>query len=463
MDIKKLAAAVAVAGWTAAQAAVTVTNVTVQQRWPWNGKVDIDYEVISDNADDSVFVYPLAKENDRNIAIAPRTLSGDGVDPAMVGARVKPGKHRMTWDMSVDEPMLHSSSFTVTLHAVKGGMYLVVDLSEGPTAEKYPIRYSDTPPDITSDLCRTGELWLRLCLPGTFMMGSPSDEPGKEEAVYEGGGGLNSTRKGYENLHQVTLTKPFYIGVFELTQKQYQLVCGTNRVTSPYYEGDLRPVGGVSWHSLRGFVAGDAYPEHTQVDPDSFFGILRAKTGCLFDLPTEAQWEYACRAGTSTPFNDGKEGADAANIKKIARYYGNSGTEINGYSGVRVPVGQYQPNAWGLYDMHGNVREWCLDWYKESLGTAAVTDPTGPSKSEAYYKLYNATSCSRYRVIRGGSAYQYVNDTNYGSDWKTCRSASRYCNIEVNYNGSSLSGASVNKSGSDDYTGFRVVVTPVVE
>ena len=77
MDMKKLVAAVAVAGWTVAQAAVSVTNVKVQQRWPWNGKVDIDYEVVSDNADDSVFVYPLAKENDRNIAIAPRTLSGE--------------------------------------------------------------------------------------------------------------------------------------------------------------------------------------------------------------------------------------------------------------------------------------------------------------------------------------------------------------------------------------------------
>lgn len=458
MDMKKLVAAVAVAGWTVAQAAVSVTNVKVQQRWPWNGKVDIDYEVVSDNADDSVFVYPLAKENDRNIAIAPRTLSGDGVDPAMVGARVKPGKHRMTWDMSVDEPTLHSSSFTVTLHAVKGGMYLVVDLSEGPTAEKYPIRYSDTPPDITSDLCRTGELWLRLCLPGTFMMGSPSDEPGRQSNGYSYKSNNNSLPNvGYEHLHQVTLTKPFYIGVFEFTVKQYDLIMGTSGSSLLY------PKTSRSWHDLRGYVAGEAYPEHTQVDPDSFFGILRAKTGCLFDLPTEAQWEYACRAGTSTPFNDGKEGADAANIKKIARYYGNSGTEINGYSDVQVPVGQYQPNAWGLYDMHGNVREWCLDWYKESLGTAAVTDPLGPSKSEAYnYYGYDKYSY-RYRVIRGGSAYHIYGDSNYGSDWKTCRSASRYCNIKVDYNRSGLSGAPVYKSDYDGYTGFRVVVTPVVE
>ena len=464
MDMKKLAAAVAVAGWTVAQAAVSVTNVKVQQRWPWNGKVDIDYEVVSDNADDSVFVYPLAKENDRNIAIAPRTLSGDGVDPAMVGARVKPGKHRMTWDMSVDEPTLHSSSFTVTLHAVKGGMYLVVDLSEGPTAEKYPIRYSDTPPDITSDLCRTGELWLRLCLPGTFMMGSPSDEPGRESnGEYKVGSSSSYFARtiGYEHLHQVTLTKPFYIGVFEFTQRQYSLVMGGESIS-------MLPKGSISWHSLRGFVAGEAYPEHTQVDPDSFFGILRSKTGCLFDLPTEAQWEYACRAGTSTPFNDGKEGAEAENIKKIARYCVNYRSEVNGYTynGPTV-VGQYLPNAWGLYDMHGNVREWCLDWFKGDIGRGAVVDPVGPSKSVAYLN----GDYRRFRVVRGGSAYDDSSDCHYyyGSAPSTCRSASRYVGSYRDYfgvyygPGNSSSTASVRTSVGDSYTGFRVVVTPVVE
>lgn len=478
MDIKKLAAAIAVAGWTAVQAAVTVTNVTVQQRWPWNGKVDIDYEVVSDNADDSVFVYPLAKENDRNIAIAPRTLSGDGVDPAMVGARVKPGKHRMTWDMSVDEPTLHSSSFTVTLHAVKGGMYLVVDLSEGPTAEKYPIRYSDTPPDITSDLCRTGELWLRLCLPGTFMMGSPSDEKGRQSNGWDTrpDNSLNYRTIGFEDLHQVTLTKPFYIGVFEFTQRQYELIKGVKCTTSSGYTGDLRPACGVSWHSLRGFVAGEAYPEHTQVDPDSFFGILRSKTGCLFDLPTEAQWEYACRAGTSTPFNDGKEGAEAENIKKIARYSANYTTEVNGYTyNYHTAVGQYQPNAWGLYDMHGNVREWCLDWYKESLGKSAVTDPVGPSKRDTYtYQGSSSSYTYRHRVVRGGSAQSSSSSyVKYGSRFEACRSACRYVGDRCSsygdyiYLGSYYTngtyGAPVYKSGSDDYTGFRVVVTPVVE
>ena len=188
------------------------------------------------------------------------------------------------------------------------------------------------------------------------MMGSPSDEPGRESNGEYKVGNINGYGKmiGYEHLHQVTLTKPFYIGVFEFTQRQYSLVMGGESIS-------MLPKSYISWHSLRGFVAGEAYPEHTQVDPDSFFGILRSKTGCLFDLPTEAQWEYACRAGTSTPFNDGKEGAEAENIEKIARYCVNYSSEVNGYTykGPTV-VGQYLPNAWGLYDMHGNVREWCL-------------------------------------------------------------------------------------------------------
>ena len=446
MDMKKLVAAVAVAGWTVAQAAVSVTNVTVQQRWPWNGKVDIDYEVISDNADDSVFVYPLAKENDRNIAIAPRTLTGDGVEPSMVGARIKPGKHRMTWDMSVDEPTLHSSSFTVTMHAVKGGMYMVVDLSGGPTAEKYPIRYSDTPPDITSDLCRTEELWLRLCLPGTFMMGSPTDEKGRESDGDNKAGTSDGSNIGFETLHQVTLSTPFYVGIFEFTQRQYELVWGSNPLSNNTSRaGDFLPVSKVSWHRLRGFNAGDAWPKFSQVDPTSFLGLLRGKTGCLFDLPTEAQWEYACRAGTSTAFNNGKD-TRWDDIVDVCRCWDGDKKYFN----YPVKVGSLKPNSWGLYDMHGSVGDFCLDYYTARLGNLAVCDPKGPDKptNTRYY----------YRVVRGGCT-----EKSYaGGHINSCRSASRDCSYAP-YSYASKNGGNVEGSYVEDTVGFRVVVTPVVE
>ena len=450
MKMMRLATAVAVAGWTAAQAAVSVTNVTVQQRWPWNGKVDIDYEVSSDAPDDSIFVYPEAKENDRNIAIAPRTLTGDGVEPSMCGARVKPGRHRMTWHMDTDEPTLHSSSFTVTMHAVKGGMYLVVDLSGGPNAESYPIRYSDTPPDITDDACRTTNLWLRLCLPGTFMMGSPSDEYGRQmfsSGVYD----YSSSRSiGYETLHKVTLTKPFYIGVFEFTQRQHALVKGQDYVTSSTYKGDLRPMVNINYNYLRGSVAGAAWPQHSQVDPNSFLGILRAKTGCLFDLPTEAQWEYACRAGTSTALNNGKNftASDVGPINEVARAGDNNTTVVNGYTyQYQTVVGQYKPNAWGIYDMHGNVAEFCLDWWQSNLGSNVAIDPVGPQMGqEFYYKGYHY-----FRVIRGGSASA---SSSYMRTKENCRSAAR--NLWSR------------GEPDDDYrnnydVGFRVVATPVVQ
>ncbi len=445
MKMMRLATAVAVAGWTAAQAAVSVTNVTVQQRWPWNGKVDIDYEVTSDDPDDSIFVYPEAKENDRNIAIAPRTLTGDGVETAMVGARVKPGKHRMTWHMDTDEPTLHSSSFTVTMHAVKGGMYLVVDLSGGPNAESYPIRYSDTPPDIADDACRTTNLWLRLCLPGTFMMGSPSDEGGREQTASYGISNYGNNALGRETLHRVTLTKPFYIGMFEFTQRQYVLVKGSNPVSyNTTLLGDTRPVSCINYSVLRGSIAGAAWPQHSQVDPDSFFGTLRAKTGCLFDLPTEAQWEYACRAGTSTAYNSGK-GHSSVNCKEVARCYDNRTTTVNGYTyQYQTVVGQYKPNAWGLYDMHGNVAEFCLDWWRPNLGSGNAVDPVGSSSG---YELGG----ERPRVVRGGAAgYQYEGLGKV----QHLRSAAR---------GPWRAGLMAATAYETQSFGFRVVATPVVQ
>lgn len=434
-QIKHGVFAAALLGWATAQAAVSISNVVVQQRWPWNGKVDIDYEVFSDSADDSIFVYPDVKENDRNIAIAPRTLTGDGVETAMIGARVKPGKHRMTWHMDTDEPSLHSSSSTITLHAVKGGLYLVVDLSGGPDAETYPIRYSDTPPDITTDDCRTTNLWLRLCLPGTFQMGSPSDEYGREPGIGD------YITIGKETLHTVNLTKPFYMGVFELTQKQYQLVMGSNPVTTSSYQGDTRPVIYVSWTDIRGTAAGVAYPAHSQVEPWSFMGKLRARTGCLFDLPTEAQWEYACRAGTSGALNNGASWV-YANLNDVSRNSQNLNDNKGGYNGNHTKVGCYQPNQWGLYDMHGNVAEWCLDWWQVNLGSTTVSDPVGPSGAD-YRSNSRYESGRNSRMVRGGS---YISNKN------TLRSASRtFSNCFDQWYQASYS------------VGFRVACIPVVQ
>ena len=278
--------------------------------------------------------------------------------------------------------------------------YLVIDLSGGANAASYPVSYlTDVPSGGWTDEYKTTKLVLRRIDPGTFTMGSPDNEVG---------------RRTNETPHQVTLTHSYYIGVFELTQRQWELVMG-NRPSA--FSNTVcyatRPVEQVSYNQVRGSELGKWWPQMNAVDETSFMGKLRVKTGRLFDLPTEAQWEYACRAGTVTALNSGKNlsalsGVDA-NMAEVGRYYYNSGSynssyDFNGSTDETgtAKVGSYLPNAWGLYDMHGNVGELCLDWYQEA-GLSAATDPVGPE---------TATQ----RSVRSGSWANYSDH---------CRSAMR--------------------------------------
>lgn len=367
----------------ALEAAVSVTDVKAVQRWPWNGMVDIDYTVVADDANADVYVFPEGTDNDTKLLLQMRTLSGEGANGA-----VKPGKHRMTWNALADYPNYHTTSFSVRMTAISGAApYVVIDLSGGASATSYPVRFSASGPDLASDTCRTTELWLRLILPGAFTMGSPSGELG---------------HRSDETQHQVTISKPFYIGVFELTQKQWQLVMGT---TPSSYRGNTRPVECVSYGTIRGTTLGAAWPSHRQVDADSFLGKIRARTSLTIDLPTEAQWEYACRAGTTTALNNGKDLSSTSScpeMDEVGRYDYNTSDGKGGYTSGHTKVGSYEPNAWGLFDMHGNVWEWCLDWHG-SYATGAQTDPRGAASGSS-------------RVRRGGG---FSSSANY------CRSAYR--------------------------------------
>ena len=195
--------------------------------------------------------------------------------------------------------------------------------------------------------------------PGEFVMGSPSSEAHR-----------------YDNegpQHRVQITQGFWMGKYEVTQAQWQSVMGNN---PRWFTGDGKlPVEQVSWDDCQEFVK-----------------KLSQRVGGTFRLPTEAEWEYACRAGSSTAYCFGD---DESRLGDYAWYDENSGNETH-------PVGQKKPNAWGLYDMHGNVYEWCGDWFGD-YPSGAVTDPTGPS------------SGSR-RVVRGGGWN--------GGPW-ICRSADR--------------------------------------
>jgi formylglycine-generating enzyme required for sulfatase activity len=190
---------------------------------------------------------------------------------------------------------------------------------------------------------------LRLIPAGEFMMGSPATEWVREDD---------------ETQHRVTLTKPFYMGVTEVTQEQYQKVMGTN---PSEFKGAQNPVEKVRWAEAVEFCR-------------KLSAMPAEKTaGHVYRLPTEAEWEYACRAGTTTAYSFGD---DASRLSDYGWFRNNSDSKTH-------PVGEKKPNAWGLYDMHGNVWEWCQD-RPGNYPSGSATDPTG------------ATSGSG-RVYRGGS------------------------------------------------------------
>lgn len=369
MKASKLMLVLALASAGVVRASVNVMDVKVQPRSPWTGLVDVEYTVVCEDADSDIYVNPVGYDGDRRLTLFPSSFTGDGAE-----GPVKPGKHTMVWDAKKDFGHLFScANFQLKIHAGKRlPRYVVVDLSEGPDATSYPVRFSVIGPNLSNDVCRTTELWLRLVPPGEFWMGSPTDELGRTDN---------------EDLHHVTLTKPFYIGVFEVTQKQYELVMGEKcGYFSSSENADVRPVEKIA---RSGRIRGNVSPISTTIDPNSFCGRVRARSGLAqLDLPSEARWEYACRAGTMTALYNGRnlisKVADEG-LSRIAGYEANchNNRDYNGSSvlvGTRK-VGSFEPNVLGLYDMLGNVCEWCLDSagrsgeYGTHLGTEELVDP----------------------------------------------------------------------------------------
>jgi formylglycine-generating enzyme required for sulfatase activity len=214
--------------------------------------------------------------------------------------------------------------------------------------------------------------------PGTFQMGSASSGYGERDVT------------------RVTLTKPFWLGKTEVTQAQWMAVMGSN---PSIFKGENFPLETVSWDQAMEFCT-------RLTERETLAG--RLPRGYIYTLPTEAQWEYACRAGTTGDF--------AGNIDEIAWHTGNSG-------GTMHAVAQKRANAWGLHDMHGSVLEWCLDWYGRYPG-GSVSDPTGPTSGST-------------RVFRGGAFWMHQN---------SCRSYSR---------------GDLSPDKPHNYAGFRVALVPL--
>jgi formylglycine-generating enzyme required for sulfatase activity len=420
--LQKLAAAclTALLAFSAWAVEPSVSDVAVRQRWPWSRLVDIDY-VLTCDPTQRVDIALTAHDGSAELPLPPESLTGD-----LYG--VSPGACRIVWDpvkTAYTNKIL--TQFSVTLAPTLAPLYMIMDLTkeagaEGQIEYVYPGderletygRFTNVWFGVTNDIYKTDKLVLRRISAGSFLTGSahPPTIP-------------------------VTLTKDYYVGVFEVTQRQWYNVKGSYFV--PYFTDPdalpYRPVDRASYDTIRGTAAqgGAGWPTNTDVYADSFVGKLRAKAGgqLAFDLPTEAQWEYACRAGTASLFNDGDVSANVTGanaytnewLDALGRYKFNGGwpdgktepspTDSCGATNGTAIVGAYLPNAWGIYDMHGNLWERCLDLYA-ALAPNPPPDPVGP--------LSNADGT---RVIRG-SGYRYQASACTVRERRSCTQTDNY-------------------------------------
>ena len=359
----------------------TVSNVSFTQNA--NQDVIVTYDLANNGQPAFVTMDVLTNGVPLPVA-AVQTVSGD-VSSSLADFIADGTGKQIVWKARTDWKGNLTSNATVVVSAHYTnhleGVYLRVDVSGGMDAESWPTHFGSVEPDLTSKAFLWDELWLKCVPAGTFRMGSPEDE-------------LNHNAN--ETRHQVTITKPFFIGVTPVTRKQWTNMAGKiNNLDVDGYEGCA-----AGW--IR-YTYGSASPTRT----DTVTNRLNGLTGLVgFNLPTEAQWEYACRADTSSAFNDGSpwdpgttgdKPTTSANLAELAWYKGNVGEEAHN-------VATRKPNAWGLYDFHGSVWELCRDSARE-YAAGAVTDPVGVIPG-------NSGTC----VKRGGST---------GSDAYGCRSAYR--------------------------------------
>ena len=395
--MKNLLLIAAICSCAVAHAAVTVTDVSARQRWPWNGLIDVDFKIGGDTVADLFKVEVRA-------AYAGGTKKVIGCTYLEEPLR-GPGWNRLTWDFGADCPETKADDLQIAVVATplsraqtdSQNVYMVIDLSSGPNSTRYPVRYTTTAPTLvpTNDLVacaadpnRTTKLWLKRVKENTYPFHA------------------TATGTPWFNVH----LSPYYIGIFELTQKQWNLVMGNwpSKFTNETYRA-ARPVEMINYEDVIGH---NNWPNNKTVSDSSFVGKMRARTGlATLNLPTEAQWECACRSGNTTSYISMK----FRYAKTVAKPEKDLDYNEDPTSGTAI-VGSYDANYWKLYDFYGNVMEMCLDAFmvdnslKTYYGDAnPVNDPIGPPTN----------STARYHATRGGSWYNtdYCNNysRNYGN------------------------------------------------
>ena len=348
--------------------ALTVTDVTARQRWPWNNLVDVDF-IINGTAGEAYYIDISA-----TAAGGDKKLNATSFTTEPIAAT---GRNRIVWDLGADYPNFKADDLRVTVTATPFSdstpLYLVVDISGGTAAAKWPVRYTTAAPVHTAgvaDPCKTTELWLKRVKAKNMMFRM---------------GGSNSGTFQYYTYHYCTFTNDFYLGVFELTQEQCKNISGDymSKFTNETCRA-TRPADSIDPRNIR-------QPYFDSSDPGAditsgFMKNLRDRTGGLkFDLPTEWQFAYAGAAGTgngrynvtdrtAVRFSDtskpsaNNENYNTANQGDWPAEYGTS------------YVDAYDPNPWGFYGMLGNVFEACLNRRNYSITLdCELTDPLGDS------------------------------------------------------------------------------------
>lgn len=337
--MKRALAVLAAFAAAALTAAPTISIDRVQQRYPWNGVIDIDYTV-SGLEGDPVDYCPVFS--------AAGTVFSNFLGHARCDLPASNGTHRVAWNAPADGVMRRDDALVVSVELVyaptvrEDATFAIVDLAGGPSAETIGVKYVTMPTNETEQfnkpLYKRDRIVLRRVPAGTFTMG---------------------TGKSGESLaHTVQLTEDFYLALFTLTRRQYRLLTGKSASQFGNYDSadnpvEERPAASFTWTAI--------------MAPDGIVSNLnaRARNHGLpvsgFDLPTEAQWEYACRAGETSDYYWGDTAANvtADAISAHCWWVQNipSGTNYSHSVGCKIP------NNWGFHDMAGNTMEACLDWY----------------------------------------------------------------------------------------------------
>ena len=397
--------------------AISVTDVTARQRWPWNNLVDIDFTLVGDGKPGERFqVGAEAVQSETGKKLYAKTFISDPI--------VEPGQNRLVWDFGRDYPNLKANDllFSVTVREAdyeNQPQYMVIDFSGGKNATTWPVRYTSVPPvhtpKNTNDVCKLTEMWFRRV--------HPKGEPFNHRA--------STAPSSDNNYFYSRLTRDYYIGIFPVTQRQWYQITGNwlSYCSNPLWR-DTRPVDMFYSNLLYGNYT--TFIDTGSGTSSSVLEKLRTRTGLpTLAVPTEAQWVYALHNGPMTTNIDTYKDKDGNVIPadECMRHSGNSGDKT-AYADATAAalcdldtgsaaVGCYKPNVLGLYDMLGNVYEEMVDpyvttaelknYYTTNNVAFPVENPTGGNSTLAKIKCGNNV---RPYIHKGG--YQ-----NSASDSKT--------------------------------------------